>query len=115
MIANSKLEMNPTSKIIENNGLQENGPIQKIIDSEVIRRMDSYTPKREGILIDSAPIHTKLGSGQVIQETPYARRLYYNRHYNFNEAPRRGAFWFERMKADHKDDILKFAKEKGAK
>ena len=115
MIASFKLEMEPESKIIKNNGLQANGPIQKIIDSEVIRRIEPYTPKREGILIASGPMHTKIGSGEVIQETPYARRLYYNRHYNFWGAPRRGAFWFERMKADHKDDILKLAKEKGAK
>ena len=96
-------------KAIKKRGLNAGEKVQKVIDSEVLRRVDPYTPKREGILIKSGPLHTKLGSGKVIQKTPYARQLYYNRHYNFSGAPKRGAFWFERMKADQKTDILKVA------
>lgn len=94
---------------IARRGLETAGRVQKVIDSEVIRKVDPYTPRREGVLIHSGPLHTKLGSGNVIQATPYARRLYYNPHYNFNEAPRRGAFWFDRMKANHRDEILRTA------
>lgn len=97
------------SLAIARRGLQNGGRVQQVIDSEVLRRVNPYTPRREGILISSGTMHTKLGSGNVIQSAPYARRLYYNPQYNFSEAPRRGAYWFERMKADQKDDILRTA------
>ena len=103
-------------RAIAKRGLDVGEEVQKIIDSEVMRRVDPYTPKQEGILIKSGPLHTTLGSGKVIQKTPYARRLYYNPQYSFDGAPKRGAYWFERMKADHKSDILKLAAKKaGAK
>lgn len=98
---------------IAKRGLDLGGKIQKVIDSEVVRRVDPYTPKRPGAkggtLIKSATLHTELGSGKVKNVTPYARRMYYNPQYNFTDAPKRGAYWFERMKADQKGDILRTA------
>lgn len=98
---------------IAKRGLEVGGQVQKIIDSEVVRRVDPYTPKRPGAkggtLIKSATLHTALGSGEVRSVTPYARRMYYNPQYNFTDAPKRGAYWFERMKADQKEDILRTA------
>lgn len=82
---------------------------QQIIDSEVLRRDDPYMPKRTGALIRSGVINTRLGSGEVIYSTPYARRLYYNPQYNFNGAPQRGGQWFERMKIFHRGTILQMA------
>ncbi len=96
---------------LSNRGLQAGGKVQMFIDNEVIRLMDSYTPFRDGDLKAAAQKQTKIGSGEIIQDTPYAKRQYYNPQYNFNEAPQRGAQWFERMKADHKDNILRGAAE----
>lgn len=98
-----------TKMAIAKGGLEVGGKVQKVIDSEVLRRSDPYIPKREGIAIKSGPIHTKLGSGDVVYQTPYIRKIYNSRTMNFNEAPKRGALWFERMKADHKINILKDA------
>ena len=70
--------------------------------------MDPYTPfaKKNGGTLKSSPnIQTTIGSGKIIQQTPYAKRWYYEQA-NFNEAPRRGNKWFERMKENHKKDIL---------
>lgn len=104
-----KVEFN-TMKALQKRNLALGGEIQKVIDTEVLRRVEPYTPKHERVLIDSATTHTRIGSGKVVHRTPYARRLYYNRDYNFRGAPKRGAYWFERMKADHKGSILKEAK-----
>lgn len=82
---------------------------QEFIDSEVLRRSDPYTPKRTGALIRSGILGTTIGSGEVRYVAPYSRRLYYNPQYHFNGAPKRGAKWFERMKIDHKDAILRGA------
>lgn len=63
-----------------------------------------------GELIRSGVINTQIGSGEVVYETPYSRRWYY-REAIFQGAPKRGTYWFERMKNDGgKDAILRGVK-----
>lgn len=95
--------------IMRSRGLEENGRVQQFIDSECLRLCDRKVPKDTGALIQSGIINTRVGSGQVQWKTPYARRLYYHPEYNFDQAPERGAYWFDRMKVQHKRDILKGA------
>lgn len=71
---------------------------QEFVDSEVLRRCDPFVPKDTGELIRSGIRETRLGSGRVVYRTPYARRWYYHPA-NFQGAPKRGNYWFERMKA----------------
>ena len=81
---------------------------QRVIDSEVLRLNSPYVPMDSGALIRSGIANTVIGSGVVIYRTPYARRWYYEAA-NFQGAPMRGRFHFERMKVDHKGDILRVA------
>lgn len=74
---------------------------QAFIDQECVRRMAPETPRLSGVLIKSATLGTVIGSGQIQQIAPYARRQYYE-HKSKN-------MWFERMKNRHKDSILKGA------
>lgn len=74
---------------------------QEFVDSECIRRMNPETPRRTGVLIKSATLGTVIGSGEINQIAPYARRQYYEH--------REKSHWFERMKNRHKDSILKGA------
>ena len=74
---------------------------QAFIDSECIRRMNPETPRRTGMLIKSATLGTVIGSGEIDQIAPYARRQYYEH--------KEKSYWFERMKNRHKDSILKGA------
>lgn len=91
---------------------------QKYVDGEVIRQMEPYTPKRTGTKIDIGATGTQLGSGVIIYRSSIARRNYYQNkgtgkggmNARSNKGLR-GKFWFERMKADHKDEILRGAKE----
>jgi hypothetical protein len=105
----ARLEMPEISEILARRGLQAGGAVQQFIDSEVIRYCDPKVPFRTGALKDSALIASVIGEGIVVYATPYARRMYYNPKFNFNGAPERGAFWFPRMLAEHKDDILRGA------
>lgn len=82
---------------------------QSFVDSEVLRYSDPYTPMDTGMLKLSGQLGTVIGSGEVKYIAPYARRLYYGKTMNFQGAPQRGALWFERMKIDHKDAILRGA------
>lgn len=76
---------------------------QKFVDQECIRRMAPETPRRTGVLIKSATLGTVIGSGEINQITPYARRQYYEH--------KEKSLWFERMKNRHKDSILKGAEK----
>lgn len=93
---------------------------QKFVDSEVLRLNESYMPFRTGMMIKSGTLGTVIGSGVVEYIAPYARDQYYNNKgkgtdgLNASNGAKglRGAFSFERMKADHLDEIEKGAKEK---
>ena len=96
-------------KVLRDHGLDTEGKVQQFIDSECLRLCDSKIPKDTGALIQSGILNTNIGSGEVKWSTPYARRMYYHPEYSFQEGPERGAYWFERMKQQHKSKILEGA------
>ncbi len=108
-----KLKIKPINEILQTRGLESGGKVQKFIDSEVLRRCDPYVPMDTGSLKRSGITGTVIGSGKIIYTAPYARKQYYSTHFRHKRANRnglRGAYWFERMKADQKDDILRGVK-----
>ena len=108
---------------------------QKYVDSSCIRLMDKYTPMLSGMLVKSATLGTKIGEGKIHQIAPYAKYQYYgklmvssktgsswskgekkvitDRDLNYSKSvhPLAGPFWFERMKKDHLNKILKGAQK----
>ena len=108
------------------------GPVQRWVDNEVIKLNGPYTPFQSGALMRSATRGTVIGSGEIHYIEPYARFQYYGKvmvdpntgstwaplhgtkvvtaqNLKYRGAPKRGAFWFDRMIADHKDDLIKGA------
>lgn len=130
-----KVEFNIKDKetLLRNHGLQEGGPVQKLVDSEAMRYMSDYMPRRQaGELEHMMVMATVIGSGQIDIPGPYAHYLHEgilyvspttgsawakkneikiptDRELTYAGAPMRGKKWFDRMKADHKDDILQAA------
>lgn len=94
----ARLEWNPGFEPGMEKGFEN---AQEFVDSECIRRMNPETPRRTGALIKSATLGTVIGSGEIDQIAPYARRQYYEH--------KEKSYWFERMKNRHKDSILKGA------
>lgn len=84
---------------------QDFAKAQEFVDSECLRYMNPLTPRLSGAMIKSGTLGTAIGSGKIVYITPYARRQYYE---NKGQGER-GRLWFERMKAQHKDDIRKGA------
>lgn len=95
---------------------------QSFVDSEVLRLCDPLTPMRSKALILSGTLATDVGSGLVQYNAPYAKYHYYGKlmigpapkkltdiDLTYEGAPQRGAFWFERMKANDAKAILKGA------
>ncbi len=108
--------------------------VQKYVDSECIKLMVPYTPMRNGILQKGAVLGTKIGSGEIHYSIPYARYQYYGKLmvssitgsafaargeskvltekdlvYNKARHPLAQRLWFETMKHNHKEQILRGA------
>ena len=96
--------------------------VQKMVDSEVLRRCTAFVEdgqirpmteeKRAEILAENhamADKGTVSGEGVVKYIAPYARQNYCTNAGRGREGTQngglRGKYWFERMKADHKDEI----------
>lgn len=79
---------------------------QRFADSEVLRRCTPYVPMDTGELIRSGLRETKIGSGEVIYKTLYARR-WYHEPARFDGRPMRGNYWFERMLNDGGRDAIR--------
>jgi hypothetical protein len=73
----AKLELDDVEKILEKRGIGTGRKVQKFIDTECIDKMKPYTPNLNGVLSGSATACTVIGSGKIIQFTPYARYQYY--------------------------------------
>lgn len=128
--------------LLQKHGLQPGGPVQKLVDSECMRYMGDYLPRRQaGELEHLMVMATVIGSGRIEIPGPYARYLHEgilyvspstgsawakkdeikvptDRELTYAGAPMRGKKFFDRMKADHKDDILRSAQalvDKGGK
>lgn len=108
--------------------------VQKFVDSECIRLMVPYTPMNNGILMKTAVLGTKIGSGHIYYNSPYARYQYYGKlmvssvtgssyashgeskvltntdlKYSTARHPNAQKMWFETMKTDKKEQILRGA------
>lgn len=136
---NARLELDDLDDILARRGLQPGGKVQKVVDEAVLRYCAPKVPFDTGYLIRSAITASAIGEGLIVYATPYARYLYYGEVYGpnipifeggelagfrspkgqkkhptgrpltYRGAPERGAYWFERMKAEHKDDIVQEA------
>lgn len=85
---------------------------QDRIDSACIEQMKPYTPVARPIYRNAGKMrdsHKTERPGVIINTEPRARREYYIN--KGGSGGLRGKLWFERMKADHKRDILKAAQE----
>lgn len=130
-----KLDIKATDLMMKERGLEKGGPVQQTIDAEVMRYMSPYMPRRQaGELEHLMVMATVVGSGQIDIPGPYAHYLHEgilyvspstgsawakwneikiptNKELTYAGAPMRGKKFFDRMKADHKDDILEAAQK----
>ena len=74
-----KVQFNIRDKetVLRNHGLQKSGPVQKLVDSEAMRYMSDYMPRRQaGELEHMMVMATVIGSGQIDTPGPYAHYLH---------------------------------------
>lgn len=116
--------------------LEDGGLVQQAINAAVIRYDIPYVPADTGWLMQSAYAATDLSGTEVVYPGPYAHfqyiglvrttedgRVWANAGeekpiltdrelvHSTDVNPLAGPYWFERMKADHLDDIIEEAKK----
>lgn len=100
-------------------GLNESGRVQQVIDEEVIRVCEPFTPFVDGDLVKSATTNTVIGSGEIIWDVEdKARRLYYGEESwkwsngGVQDGGLRGPYWVARaMDAGGREQVINAAKE----
>lgn len=126
---------------MERLGVLPGGRVQECIDKAVIRHCEPYLPFRESILTESVYTASKIGSGEITYDTPYAHYLYEGEiwgpnfpivengvitgyysppekkptgrdlTYSTEVNPLAGSHWFDRAMADHVQDVLEEAQD----
>lgn len=97
-----KFEQDSVQNILKRRGLENGGFAQQYVDSEVMRCMEPRMPWLSGNMVKQMIIPTVIGSGEVDVNTPYAHA----RSISARKNGLRGDHFFERMKADCREDIL---------
>lgn len=98
---------------------------QAWLDNEVLKDSAPFVPRLAGELEQSGERGTKIGSGEVVYNSPYARYQYYGKvmigpapkqvtdidlQYSKQAHPAAGHFWFETSKAINKKKWVKGVK-----
>lgn len=132
---NARLDIPEVNELLAMYGLEDHGRVQKAVDKAVIDYCMPYWAWDTGTLARSAYAGSDIGSGQVIYPGPYAHYQYYGvvytdelgrtfvgpgetkpintgrpLNYKTDVNPLAGAYPFERMKADHAQDIVEEAR-----
>ena len=105
---NVKFDINQNEEKIE----ERIKRVQARIDSQVLKDSNYYCPLDTSMLQRSGITNTKIGSGKIIWNTPYARFQYYNApRKNKDKNPNASQKWFEVAKSKCKETWEKIANE----
>ena len=87
--------------------------VQAPLDALILQDSNFFCPIKTGTLQKSAIINSRLGSGELVWKTPYARRQYYD--YSkppYQPNPNACGKWFEAAKARWLEKWVRFVNER---
>jgi hypothetical protein len=87
---------------------------QRYLDNEVLKDSTPYVPRLTGALERSGISGTVIGSGEIVYNSPYARKQYYG-YFNHSKQshPKATRMWFEVAKGINKNKWIAGAKKLG--
>lgn len=116
------IKLNNTNKILKEHGLQQNGSVNKFFRDTVDRFCDPYVPFDSGMLKNNKRYPD---NSTIMYVSPYAHYMYKGKkaigpskpkgvkrkisdiNMKYQGAPKRGAYWPERMMSDREDEVYK--------
>ena len=87
--------------------------VQAPLDALILQDSNFFCPIKTGTLQKSAIINSRIGSGELVWKTPYARRQYYE--YSkppYQPNPNACGRWFEAAKARWLEKWVRFVNER---
>lgn len=107
-MANIKIKMDKTQKILLKRHLNNNGEAQAKFSKECAKAMNNYVPFKTGRLKD---MNVVVNKNNVTYEAPYAKRQYYTNKGNGRQGTAqgglRGKYWDKRTWADKGNIIVR--------
>lgn len=107
-MANVRIEMNSTQKILLKRYLNKNGEAQVKFSKECAKAMNNYIPFYTGRLKDMMVV---IQPTKIIYNAPYARKQYYTNKglgkQGNSAGGLRGKYWDKRMWQNNSDTIVK--------
>lgn len=86
---------------------------QAPLDALILADSNYFCPIKTGKLQQSAIINSRIGSGELVWRTPYARRQYYDYHKPpYQPNPNACGKWVEAAKARWLDKWVRFVNER---
>lgn len=82
-----------------------------VLTDQILKDSNRYIPADQWTLRNSGIIATMASVSQIVWDTPYARKLYWNPQFNFSKDknPNAQGKWFEYAKSIHLNDWLRIA------
>ncbi|AFE86248.1 putative minor capsid protein 2 [Bacillus phage PBC1] len=104
----AKMQWNTDPKVKVTKALEK---AQVVLDEQVLKDSNYFIPKDTGQLEDSSIIASRIGEGELIWDTKYARKVYYGVDINFHTDmnPNAQALWFEAAKSRFLSDWVRAA------
>lgn len=102
-MANVKINLDPTQKMLLKRKLNSNGAAQIKFTKECAKTFNNYVPFNTGRLKDMS---VELQTSKIIYNAPYAAKQYYT-NAGGNKGPLRGKLWDKRAWIDKGDNIVK--------
>ena len=87
--------------------------VQAPLDALILQDSNFFCPIKTGTLQKSSIVNSRLGSGELVWKTPYARRQYYE--YSkppYQPNPNACGRWFEAAKARWLEKWVRFVNER---
>ena len=98
---------------IKNEIVQDVRQVQAPLDALILADSNYFCPIKTGKLQQSAIINSRIGSGELVWRTPYARRQYYDYHKPpYQPNPNACGKWVEAAKARWFDKWVRFVNER---
>ena len=87
--------------------------VQAPLDALILQDSNFFCPIKTGTLQKSAIINSRIGSGEIVWRTDYARRQYYDYHKPpYQPNPNACGKWFEAAKARWLEKWVRFVNER---
>lgn len=106
---NVKSDLSGVYKAIE----RKEKRMKEALGQQILKDSNYFAPQDTGLLIGSSVVSSNFQKLQLVWDTPYARRLYWNPQFNFSKDknPNAQGKWYEAAKSMYLSEWVRMAEK----